>query len=178
MSDESITLNFDINTGKLMRAMTADDDIGAIVRLHLEIDRALVHIIKAMVPAPEHFRMRFTGQRINFLRALGLPNLRLEPVSVINSVRNKFAHEDRETILEADVLNLKQAVEALYARKLPDTFEVRYHKKDGSERRWVYREMNHKERFCFLGSLALAGLAAVEKEFAPIAFRQLPRFGH
>lgn len=175
MKDESITFNFDVDPSKFMRAMNALDDIAAIVRIHLEIDRALIYIIEKMVPSSKHLKLHYTGHRINFLRALGLPDLRIAPVSIINSVRNEFAHKDKEIISATDALKLLHAVEALYARKIPDSFEVIYNKKDGSKQQWIFGEMNPKEQFCFLGSLALTGIATIESEYEQIAFRRLPR---
>lgn len=53
MMSDRMTFNFDVDAKRLFRAMETDDDIGAVIRVHFEIDRALTHVIGAMIPNPK-----------------------------------------------------------------------------------------------------------------------------
>jgi hypothetical protein len=172
-SNEPTVFNFDVDSGRIMRAMYTEDDIGAVIRIHFEIDRALDHIVKTMVPASNKMRLPYTGNKVDFLLALGLPELRIAPVLIINKIRNKFAHKEKEEIVLSDTVDLLRAIETMYDRKIPENFHTIHQKKDGSRREWRFGEMSPKEKFCFLGSLALTGVAAIESDFEKVSFKLL-----
>ncbi|MGY3618405.1 hypothetical protein [Bradyrhizobium sp. USDA 10063] len=166
-----MTENFPIDTGRMIRAIDTPDDIGAVVRLHFEIDRALEHIVNAMVPAPQHLQHRFTGQRIKFLQALGLPYVRIEPAIVINTIRNDFAHREKEALTASDVAILEEPVSRLLApQQISPHLTIQHEKKDGSRREWVYGTMSPKEKFCMLGIFAVSGIATIESHFRKVSF--------
>lgn len=151
----------------MMRAMNTPDDIGAIVRLHNELDDTFKHVLDTMLPSGKPHKHRYLNDRIIALRDAGLVEVRLAPAAVINSVRNKFAHSNKEQFQSSDVVKLAAAVEALYGgRKITDHFEIIDNRK-GFERRWRFGDMNDKERFCFYGFMAIAGAAAIENDFEP-----------
>ncbi|MDR6303055.1 hypothetical protein GGQ85_000736 [Nitrobacter vulgaris] len=175
LSDKPTVFNFDVDSGRIMRAMYTEDDIGAVIRIHFEIDRALDHIVRTMVPSSNTMKLPYTSSKVDFLLALGLPNLRITPVLIINSIRNKFAHREKEAIVLSDTVDLLRAIETMYDRKIPESFQVIHQKKDGSRCEWRFGEMSPKEKFCFLGSLALAGVAMIESDFEKVSFKSLMR---
>lgn len=156
--------------------MYTPDDIGAIIRVHYEIDQALQHVIGTLIPFPKRLKLRYMKQRIELLLALGMPEVRLQPAEIVNHIRNDFAHRDKETFLAEDVTGLHEAIVALYGREIPPTFAMLHRKDDGSTQEWRYCDMNLKEKFCFLGSFALGGVATIQTDFHKIAIRQVVRF--
>lgn len=167
---ETTTFNFAVDTTRMIRAIDTPDDIGAVVRLHFEIDRALEHVVNVMVPAAQHLQHRFMEQRIRFLQALGMPNVRIQPARVINTIRNNFAHREKEALSPQDVTTLEGPVSELLGRNIPTHFALQHKKKDGSRRDWVYETMSPKEQFCMLGFFTLSGIATIENDFRKLAF--------
>ncbi|MGY8635816.1 hypothetical protein RAD15_25425 [Bradyrhizobium sp. 14AA] len=167
---DTTTFNFPVDTARMLRAIDTPDDIGAVVRLHFEIDRALEHIVTTMVPAAQHLQHRFMDQRIRFLRALGLPEVRIEPAKVLNTIRNDFAHREKESLTAGDVDALEEPVSKLLGRRIPTHFALEHRRRDGTRREWIYEQMSCKEKFCMLGFFALSGIATIENDFSKIAF--------
>lgn len=146
--------------------MQTDDEIGAMIRVHYELDRALRFVVEAMVPSSKCLKLNYTSQRINLLIALGMPEIRLKPTKIVNAIRNDFAHREKEAFVDDDVSSLHHAIERVYARPIPATFRLDFHSKiEGESRSWIYGDMNLKEKFCFLGSLTLASIATIPNQF-------------
>jgi hypothetical protein len=165
------TFNFEPDASRLVQAIETPDEIGAVIRIHFEIDRALEHIVDAMVPAASHLRHQYMESRIRFLFALGMPEIRLAPAKIINEIRNKFAHHEKDGISPSDITKLSAAVNALLGKEIPTHFAVR-DKRASADKEWVYGDMSLKEKFCLLGYLALAGVATIENDFEKVSFNQ------
>ncbi len=153
-----------------MRAIDTPDDIGAVVRIHFEIDRALTHIIETMVPNPSVLRHHYMSQRLSYLESLGLPTDRLAPARAINVLRNKFAHKEKEHIQAADIDELERAIVNLLGRPIPSNFALRHKSFRAPPREWRYDTMSPKEKFCLLGFFSLSGIATIEHDFQRLAF--------
>jgi|SRR5882757_4382574 len=166
---QSAIFNFPVDTARMMRAVETPDDIGAVVRIHFEIDRALEHIVNVMVPAAKHLGHRFMDQRIKFLLSLGLPEERVQPARVLNIIRNDFAHREKEALGQSDVDSLEGPVVKMLGQSIPADFALRHNKEDGSQRGWMYGKMSYKEKFCMLGFFTLSGIATIENHFSKIA---------
>jgi len=164
----SISFNFDVNSQRLLRAIETEDDIGAVIRLHFEIDRAYEHVVKTLIPDVAQLKHRYMDERIRFLLAIGLPSIRVEPARVINGIRNKFAHDEKEAFSTADIERLSLAVEAMIGKQIPSNFAL-ISKKQDSYREWRYGDMSLKEKFCFLGYLTLSGVATIENDFPKVS---------
>jgi hypothetical protein len=172
MPDSGTTvLNLDFDTPKLLLAMATLDHIGAIVRIHTELDEVLKHVVKAMVPPPVP-PLRYASERIECLVSRGLPKLRVAPASIINTVRNNFAHNNKQAFKAKDVSKLQRAIATLYGREITPDF-VFIHRRKDSDHSLRYGDMDDKERFCFLGFSAIAAVAAIENDFAHGTFERI-----
>jgi len=167
----SITLKYEMDRAKLLLAMNTPDPIGAIIRIQTELDEVLKHTIKSMVSPPIP-RLQYASERIECLVANGLPRLRVAPASIINTVRNNFAHNNKQAFKPRDVNKLQQAVTKLYGGLNFENF-VFIHRKKDSDIELRYADMDHKQRFCLLGFAAIAAVAAIEIEFSPGTFKRL-----
>lgn len=163
------TFNFDVDTARLKRAMDTSDDIGAVVRIHFEIERALEHVISAMIPDAPVLKHRYMSDRIRFLLALGIPKVRTTPAKIINDIRNEFAHRAKEDISSSDVARLADSITNLLGQEIVDDFEILH---TNTQQKWRYGEMSLKEQFCCLGFIALVKVASIENDFGKIRFAQ------
>jgi tRNA U38,U39,U40 pseudouridine synthase TruA len=164
-------LNFELDQTKLLLAINTPDHIGAIVRIHTELDEALIHVVKAMVPPPIP-SLNYAKDRIECMVRMGLPELRVTPAIIINRVRNRFVHKNQQSFEAKDVSKLYEAVAKLYGGRDFSNF-VFVHRKRDSDRELPYADMDTKEKFCFLGFLAIAGVAAIENDFEPGTFKRI-----
>ncbi|MCP9630443.1 hypothetical protein NML43_25405 [Rhodopseudomonas palustris] len=163
MTDETV-LDFPIDVDRLTRAMDTSDDIGSVLRIHLELERALTHVVAAILPLPEKAKLNYPSQKINFLLAAGIPEFRLKPAAIINSIRNGMAHrESKDVIEENDLPSLFQAINVVIANRLTEEFELVRHR-NGAQTSKKYKDMSPREKFCFLGSMAIAVTASLSNE--------------
>lgn len=172
--NSTVTFNFEPDSARLIRAIETPDDVGAVIRVHFEIDRALEHIVNVMIPTPSLLRHQYMDSRIRFLLALGLPEVRIAPAKVINEIRNKFAHREKENFENSDIAKLSGSVTALIGKEVPTHFAL-IHKRADSQREWQYGDMTLKEKFCVLGYIALSGVATIENDFPKLSFAQASR---
>ncbi len=164
-----IVFDFNIDVARLIRAMDTPDDVGSVLRVHLELERALDHVIGKILLKPEKAGWRYPSQKINFLLALGIPDFRMRPAQIINNIRNGMVHKERrESLNEDEVSDLFRALNVVIGNRLTENFEF-VRNKAGSAISKLYREMSTREKFCFLGFLAIGTIASFTAEFAKVA---------
>ncbi|ANW01618.1 hypothetical protein [Bradyrhizobium icense] len=54
-----IEFDFHIDIDRLVRAMDTPDDVGTVLRVHLELERVLDHVIGKILPKPEKAQWRW-----------------------------------------------------------------------------------------------------------------------
>ncbi len=93
-------------------ALTTEDDLGKVLRVHLLIERALDITIKQSVPNPKFLpRLRSFSDRVKLALALGLDPQMQGALTSINSLRNDFAHEGvKEEVTEQDFAHLLSTI--------------------------------------------------------------------
>jgi hypothetical protein len=167
-----VVLSLSIDTSRLMKALQTTDDIGAVVRVHKDLDRELRRIVRLMVPKPGRRQLDTMSARIACLKAAGLPQTRLAAAQAINAVRNALAHGDKECVDEADVDSLLKALRLV----LGEDYEQGpvHDLTTDPYGEWNYQTMDWKGRFCMLGATAVALVGSIENEFEKHSFR--PRF--
>ena len=91
---------------KLMAAASPNEDLSLVIQCHLLIEECLNSILEESLPDPEVLEI----DRLNFARkaqlvcALGKLSKELyEPISQLNRIRNKFAHNSGRVLDQADV---------------------------------------------------------------------------
>lgn len=92
-------------------AVASGDDLGAVIRSHLYLERELNHFNEACVdPAVlKVFKPRY-HQKIRLAIALGLPKHFEAPLACIGDIRNTFAHELHPKLTEAQANRLFEAL--------------------------------------------------------------------
>jgi hypothetical protein len=169
-----ILLGLNIDTSRMMKALKTSDDIGAIVRLHSDLDRVLKHIVRVMAPWCGRPKLQYMNQRIEHLKGAGLSEKRLAASRTINAVRNEFVHGNKECFGEADVDRLRKAIRLVLGADYTQTLLHDLTTDPYGE--WDIRSLGRKGQFCLLGFMAAALVASVEHEFEKGSFRpRLPR---
>ena len=92
MTKSHTIISHDFDYKKLIRALTTDDDIGAMLRLHFEMERCMDFMISERFISPKHLNNKYFGQKVGTLKAVGFDHGRLRAFEYVNSVRNKMAH--------------------------------------------------------------------------------------
>ncbi|QND70826.1 hypothetical protein [Tardiphaga robiniae] len=99
-----------------------------------------------------------------------MPEVRVKPARLINNLRNKFAHRDKEDFQHQDIVDLQKAIEDMIAKPIPSHFAI-VNKSEDSSREWQFEKMSLKEKFCLMGFLALASIATIENDFKKLCFK-------
>jgi hypothetical protein len=158
-----IVFDFKLDTARLMRAFESTDDVGAIIRTHYELDRALDHVLVKFYANPRKLGANRVGPKIERLEALGFGGARVGAVRVVDDVRNGVAHRDREEICPQDVAVLRKQIDELSGKRFKDDWQFSYKAGDCSTS-LAYGEMSLRQKFCFLAFLAIAALASLPHE--------------
>jgi len=72
-----VLLGLSIDASRLMQALKTPDDIGAVIRVHKDLDRELRRIVRVMVPKSGWAKLRSMTERIACLKAAGLRDAQL-----------------------------------------------------------------------------------------------------
>lgn len=100
----------EIDVAMLMECMSSNDDLGVVLRTHLEIERAMIRVLEKKYPnygALKHDR--FT-QHLKALRALGATGPIFQIADQINNTRNELAHVKKGAkmkLSEKDIVQLR-----------------------------------------------------------------------
>lgn len=114
-----MTTKFDLDAivqmNHLLQGLETVDQIGMVLRLHLQIEQSLEVYLKGMLTdemlevfkIPQNF-----AHKVMLASALGFPKELAIASLAMNSLRNKFAHEAGKTLTLEDVKLLEQKYEA------------------------------------------------------------------
>jgi hypothetical protein len=106
-------------------ALTLGDDLGAVIRAHLYLERELNHFNEALVdPAVLRvFKPRY-NQKVRLAVALGLPEHFAGPLSCIGDIRNTFAHELHPSLTEAQMKRFYESLNEDLKADAQQSFEL------------------------------------------------------
>ncbi|BEH23809.1 hypothetical protein [Burkholderia pseudomallei] len=133
MNDKPINIGFDL--GKLLDpevmilAAETDDDIGCILRLHLQIEQLLDFYLgvtrKGEIAEFVRQPRDFSG-KLSIAVALGLPIVFARVAKQVNAIRNRLAHEHKADISADAVKLLGKAVNEMQTL-IPELIPVERH---------------------------------------------------
>ncbi|MCD9481559.1 hypothetical protein [Photobacterium phosphoreum] len=93
-------------------ALFQEDDLGAVIRVHLHIESFVNEIIQALVPYPDELkpiRLDYFG-KVNLLGALGVEPANLKVLLTLGKMRNNFAHNLNYQLDSSNVKNLYESL--------------------------------------------------------------------
>jgi hypothetical protein len=112
------------NASKFFQTLAGDDDLGTVIRAHIQLESMLQDFVRSMAPCPKHVKassMKFE-QIIQLALILGLDDKLMAALSAIGGLRNKFAHRPDMKLDDETANNLyatlssseKAAVQKMY----------------------------------------------------------------
>lgn len=124
----TVTMSHEPDTKRLVAAFFAGDDIGAVIRCHVEVEWAAVHALDALTGnrwrRPKG-RYQYLSDKLNLLYVLGVEDRIIEAGKKLNEHRRNLAHGDQDEIQEQQMLDLLHTVRRFEPR-LKDSFVVRF----------------------------------------------------
>jgi hypothetical protein len=160
---DTLTVDFSPDIKRIIRAFNSSDHVGTVIRIHFKLDRALDRVVRKFFPRSDALGLQYTGQRLRQLAAIGIPDQRLAAARLINEVRNRFAHKDRqEEITIKDVKSIQDATIVIYP-KFSEDFTVVF-RREGVDRDLKYSELSPNEKFCILGVMNVGFIAALVEQ--------------
>lgn len=88
------------DTARLATAFFSNDDIGALIRCHFEVERAAAHALDILTQERwKAAKCRYLNDKLNALEMIGAPPNILAPAKILNKHRNRLAHDGVDTIL-------------------------------------------------------------------------------
>jgi hypothetical protein len=103
-----VVFDHDIDSKRIIDAIFEPDDVGAIIRIHFEAERAIDYTLSKFTEGrfePSNSRWSFS-QKIELLRLIGVPSNWLAPIKTLNKHRNEFAHVGKTTIQSQEAVDL------------------------------------------------------------------------
>ena len=121
---------------ELTRDLFREDEMGAVIRVHIRIENLLIQTIECFLPHPKHLsklNLDYDG-RVTLALALGLKEQFGQPFRAFGKLRNDFAHKLDMTLTKQAVSNLyeslgpeeKDHVQATFKRIKNDNPETRH----------------------------------------------------
>lgn len=108
-----VTIAYDPDTARLTSAFFAEDDIGAIIRCHFEVERSASRALDVMTGGRwKKTNSRYLLDKLNLLEMIGSPTKLISPARILNNHRNEFAHKGKEEVTEQEMLDLVRGVQA------------------------------------------------------------------
>ena len=97
---------FTAELDQLVADMFREDQLGAVVRVHLRFENLLSRWLKEVVPHPRHIKTiaKTFPEKVDLALCLGLHELLEHPLKKINQLRNVFAHKI-DTQIDAKVVS-------------------------------------------------------------------------
>jgi hypothetical protein len=114
MTDQPMWItNLDLK--RFLVALRSNDDVGAVIRSHYELERAAIRALGKLYPNYDALQHRYFSQHIRALAALRAEGKIFQAARYINKVRNGFAHEGVEEITQKHLAELCSQVSGAFA---------------------------------------------------------------
>lgn len=102
---------FSVQRKQFVKDVEHDDILMVILKTHLYIEKEMVELTDKFFKFPEKLSDYKFKARLNLLYSLGIIEKQLyEPISLINDIRNKFAHKLTYEFSEKDYKGLKDTL--------------------------------------------------------------------
>lgn len=122
-----LTIGHQPDTGRFTSAFFAEDDLGAIIRCHFEVERAAIRSLDVITQGRwKKTRSQYLSEKLNLLEVVGAPLKLLAPARILNKQRNEFAHDGIDAISEQQSLDLLRSLRAFYPT-FNDDYRVIFH---------------------------------------------------
>ena len=86
--------------------LTAEDELGVVVRAHIHIEASIIDFVRARVPFPDDLPRLQYEARLRLAIALGLKPQYFESLKLFGDIRNTFGHNLDATLAETRINEL------------------------------------------------------------------------
>jgi hypothetical protein len=157
-----------LNVDLLLEAAKSNDDLGVVLRAHMEFERAMIRLLEVKFPnygALEHNSFK---QHLKSLRALGATGPLFRIADQVNVIRNRMAHvkgKDIKTALtDKDLKELCSQASGVFGG-LKDVLD--FVATIGSEGPKTLRQFSRAKQFLAIASMAAAAIDTIpQRELA------------
>ncbi|MBL4756504.1 MAG: hypothetical protein JKY32_02325 [Rhizobiales bacterium] len=118
--------SFEIDTEIILACFRSNDDMGIVLRVHMEVERSMIRELERRFPNYGALKFQFFDQHLKALKAFGKFTPLSDAITQINVTRNKFAHvrNIRKTDLtQSDLNNLYHHTAAAFT-SVPDLKKI------------------------------------------------------
>ncbi|MEI9409914.1 hypothetical protein [Mesorhizobium salmacidum] len=163
---DTLTMSHQADASRLIAALRGEDDIGAVIRCHFEVERAAEHALDVItVGRFKVARADYLYDKLNVLEMLGAPKAYLEPARLMNKHRNALAHKGIEQITSQQEAEYTAAVREVFPQYTED---FRLQATKGTE--WsfdkLYKDSSTRERYVWSTSLVIPMLSELPQFMA------------
>ncbi|HGE6056600.1 TPA: hypothetical protein ACGG7M_003463 [Vibrio cholerae] len=99
--------------GHFLSALFQEDDLGAVIRVHLNIESQVNKLLSVLVPFPDELkpiRLDYFG-KVHLISALGIEPEKIKVLLVLGKMRNKFAHDINYALDKSAINNLYESLD-------------------------------------------------------------------
>lgn len=161
-------MNEDILTENFISDLFREDELGAVIRAHLYVEKYVDELLGLLFPYPKELKplkLDFDG-KLCLIAALGVNSTVKKPLSILGGIRNKFAHRPNYKLDKSQIKNLYSSLGSNDKELLHRVYKgIR---KDYSE--WQnlpdYNLLEPKEQFVLLAIVIRTIISMVKQEIS------------
>ncbi len=135
-------------------ALNHEDDLGAVIRVHLHIEHHVNQLLELLVPFPEDLKSVKLDydNRVKLLSALRIKPESTKVLSALGTMRNKFAHNLNYKLDKSNVKNLYETIGSSDKEILQRVYS-NLRKKDEHKDLEPFKSLLPKEQFIVIAVL-------------------------
>jgi hypothetical protein len=154
---------FQARQKEFYRALAGEDELGVVIRAHIYIEHELTEFIRGRVtPAQVVDSLSLTyEQRLALALATGLPKPLKAALTLLGTLRNKFAHRLEMSLNETEARQFYAAFDPVAKRVAQDSYAKIQKRPAGRTRPEQMSDLSPKNR-CILYFVVLWGAVAAE----------------
>ncbi|MBZ9760983.1 hypothetical protein LB553_08845 [Mesorhizobium sp. CA8] len=173
---DTLTMAHQPETSRLVAALRSEDDIGAVIRCHFEVERAAEHALEVITQGRfKVARANYLSEKLNLLEILGAPQAFLGAARLMNKHRNGLAHRGVDQITAEQEAEYSAAVRRVFPQYGED-FRLRATKGTDWSFEKIYADCSVRERYVWSTGFVIVMVGELPqfmaKYFATAAQRQ------
>lgn len=155
----------------IKEALASNDDLGIVLRAHLELERAMIRVLEKKFPNYAALEHRSYAAHLRALRSLGAIGPIFQVADQVNKVRNEMAHVKKggkTSLTERDVKELcSQASGAFGGYK--DVLDFTLQHDEGAPKK--LRDLPLRHQFFLISMLAAAAIDTIPQRELSMAVK-------
>ncbi|PQA73515.1 hypothetical protein [Brucella oryzae] len=152
------------DTKRLAAAFFSDDDIGALIRCHFEVERAAIHALEIMTQGRwKTANCRYLNDKLNILEVIGAPPALLAPARILNKHRNSLAHSGIDIITREQEHEFTASVRRFFPQY---TLDSKIDFRGTQTFNGTINDCSHRQRYVISASFLTMAMSSIPKILA------------